>query len=202
MHIEHSIPPAQAPEVRLNWEISAALPRGDASRARRLLSELRHVLENGCNLATALDVLDEAEAALQALPGSPASANAAEVERLNLVQLLSQSLKNAADMIARSNVVVLKRKALRRMVSARKRELSALLDEVVQVAVRCCASAVGARILRFRIHNDQRGYPRLIVEHSADCAASCEPVMRHADGVEVAQDHARCTIKLTFLNGF
>jgi len=201
MHFEHSVPPAKSPEVRLRLEEPAALSPDDATTAIKLLTELRHLLENGCSLTTAQDALDETEAALQTLvrPSAPAPGTDG-AENLNLVQMQNQALKNAAAQIAQSNIVVLSRKSSRRMVRANRQELAALLDEVVQVAVQCCASAPSPRILRLRIHNDHRNYPSLIVEHSGNWTEPCKALKRQATGVEVFQNTARSTIALTFPN--
>ncbi|MCC6151787.1 MAG: hypothetical protein IT461_16170 [Planctomycetes bacterium] len=129
MHGEHAEPMPQLQDLRHHLEEPEAIRPTDVTSVAKLLAELRHLLENGCTLSTALDVVDEAQAALQTM----SRAGGAHVpamdgtECLNLVELLNLALNEYACSIAESNIIVLNRKFARRMVRARKAELSALL---------------------------------------------------------------------------
>ena len=202
MDLQHSVPAAKNPEVSLRWEaLEKALPT-DAQKVSALVAELRHLLENGCELTTALDLLDEAEAALNEIKrhGASRESGRTNTEKVNLVQMLGKALSNSASLIAGSNTVVLRRQRSKVTVFANKQELRALLDDAVRVALDACASAPAPRILRIRIHNDHRNLPTLIFEHSGACDHPSRTVARQAAGVELHQDHGRCTIALTFLN--
>jgi hypothetical protein len=195
MQADQTTSSTQFPQGKLEWESTAY-----AAAASSLLTELRHMLENGCDLVTALDTLDQAQAALngQKNPSPPPAES--ELVKLNLLQLLNQALSNADALIKQSKTVVLCRQFSRRCVRVNKQELDALLHDVIVVALSCCADAAGTRILRFRINSDRRGFPNVIVEHSGEWTTPARFVTRKATGVEVQQDHARCTIRLTFLN--
>lgn len=68
------------------------------------------------------------------------------------------------------------------------------------MAIQCCTAVPAPRILRFRIHNDHRDVPCLIVEHSAIAASAPKAIQGQAHGVEVTQEHERGTIVLAFQN--
>lgn len=156
MDLQHSVPASQNPEVSLRLESIEKAPRGDAQWAAALVAELRHLLENGCNLTTALDLLDEAEAALNEIMrhGASPTSGGTRTEKLNLVQMLGDALSNFAGQIAGSNTVVLKRQRSKVTVFANEPELRALLDDVVQVAREACASAtVQTRIRSSTVSN-------------------------------------------------
>lgn len=171
---------------------------GPAERLRLselLLKELRHLLENGCTLSTALDVIDEIEAALRgdtsASPGQPHA-------QVDLRDALNRALHAATQVFNECRITVLLRAGRKRFVPATKPEIDALMAELIQNVIGRHKASGAARIVRFSIRNDGYENPSLIVEHSAPLPELDRPIQCGLRNVRIIEDATRNTTTLIF----
>ncbi|KAA0217663.1 hypothetical protein EDM80_03020 [bacterium] len=198
MSTEHSVPPPVSAKLEQPSISHILLPTSVKLDALELLAELRHVIENGCDAGTALDLVEEVEEALRQDPRGALSAPHADApQELELEDLLDQLLLAWGPTLEQCGVVVLRRYRGVHNVLVRRRQLQNLLAELLQLASVHCGTAQDRRILRFMVRKDPLGRTVLVLEHCG--LPALDWLANPVENVAIGQNALQNTLTITFL---
>ncbi len=198
MSFERSFPPTVSARPEQPPISHILLPTAAKVDALKLLAELRHVVENGCDAVTALDLVEDIEDALRQRPNEAPNAPHTEApQELELEELLDQLLHTWAAALELCGVVVLRRYRGIHSVVVRRRQLLNFLGELLQLASVHCGAARDRRILRFLVRKDPLGRTVLVLEHSG--LPALDWVANPVENVAIGQNAMQNTLTITFL---
>lgn len=197
----HGVPSWSIPGHRIASPQAISLRQ--SRELKRLLFELRNLLENSGDLAAALDVVEGIER-LMAMPPAielPPVRDLEESVGVVLETLVDEALETVSPALAAAKVIVLRKRARQFVVFVERAIVMKALVEVLKSAVAACSQSPGLRIIRVRTRNGRSGVPELTIEHSG-CGPAPDIESRHvARHVQLINDARDYRVRVRFLRG-
>lgn len=138
------------------------------SELRRMLFELRNLLENSSDRQAALDVVESIEE-MMSLPAPQEARPSHKVEahsRIDLCVLVDEALRAVSPDIEAADVIVLRRGIRKAEVVAQHGFAVRLVEDVLRYAIDACSKSPRLRVTRICVRKGSRNLCQLVIDHN------------------------------------